>query len=141
MYTLFGAMLAPGFRNPCSGLVPSNAKAVAIHVRASNATAGGKLYAFSPEHFPPVKMEIVGFGPEAAAQDDAGVMLSTNGAFTLLASDAGTDLTVDVIGYFTADPIADIAGPTGPTGATGPTGPTSRLRPSNWSFDSQPSSN
>lgn len=120
MYAVSGPMQVEGFTNPCFGRIPDTAAAVAVRVTTSNGQGTGRLNAFNPEHWNPTRMPITDFTPEAGKIDEAGVMVGS-GMIGIESQNAGTDLVLEVLGYFIEDPSA--TGPAGPAGAAGPTGP------------------
>jgi len=123
LYSVFGVLDVKDFRNPCSGLIPDGADAIAVHVETSNPTGNGMLMAYNPDRWSPTKLDVAPISAKGPAQDDSGVMLGDQGTFALVATNAGADVTIDVIGYFVPDPIAPTeVGPQGPTGPTGPQG-------------------
>ncbi|HEX7680051.1 MAG TPA: hypothetical protein VF713_18115 [Thermoanaerobaculia bacterium] len=129
LYPVNGTSLTENFVNPCATLIPDTAIAVAIRVTTSNATALGRVMTFNPDVTNATPLPVVPITPGSQMVDEQGVMLShgpvsynTFGTLGLQTLDAGTDLTVDIIGFFLPDPTALLAGPAGPAGDAGATG-------------------
>ncbi|HEX7828598.1 MAG TPA: hypothetical protein VF787_03045 [Thermoanaerobaculia bacterium] len=120
LYTVSGEMRTGEFTNPCSYVIPSNALAVATRVYVQSPDGDGSIY-LTPAAWPPAAgMPILEFHGEDAVIEEGAVM--TRGAgFSLASIGAGTDVVVDLLGYFIEDP--DGQGPQGEQGLTGPQGP------------------
>lgn len=103
-YAARGYLSAGDFVNPCSGAIPSEARALDIRVHAVNPDSGGTLALSWGPTLPVAGIRALDYPTAAAnAMEEAGVMLDPNGSFTLHTT-AATDVVVEVLGYFLPDP-------------------------------------
>ncbi len=112
--------------NPCSGMVPDGAPAIAVRVTVLNADGEGTIY-LAPSSWAAVAgLPAVQFKQGQTAVEEAGVMLSA-GAFVAQSWNACSDLQIEILGYFLEDALqkqAMAGGPKGDKGDAGPIGPT-----------------
>lgn len=99
-----GYLSSSDFVNPCSGAIPTDARAIDIRIHALNPDAAGSLALSWGSLAPAAGFRALDY-PAAAtnAMEEAGVMLDANGSFTLHTT-APTDAVIEVLGYFIADP-------------------------------------
>jgi hypothetical protein len=125
-FQVTGTMRAGDWKNPCEDRVPSGALAVAMRIRVFEADGDGTIYV-SPSSWAAIAgLPVIVFQAEDVARDkplieETAMMIRGSGGFHLASAGAGSNLTVDILGYFIADP--DGAGPQGEMGPPGPTGP------------------
>jgi len=125
-YQVSGYLADGAWENPCSSVVPGNALAVAVRIYVKQPDGDGTVYLTPASWVPAGGMPILPFHKGDAIVEEGAVMIR-GGGFTLSAFGAGTDLTVDLLGYFVEDPngqgLKGEPGPAGPQGAIGPMGP------------------
>ena len=125
-YEVTGFMEKGDWRNPCSLVVPNNALAVAVRIYVKQPDGDGTIY-LSPASWSPTSgLPILPYQKGEALVEE-GAMMIAGGGFTLTSLGAGTDLTVDLLGYFLEDP--DGAGPQGEEGPAGPQGEVGPIGP------------
>ena len=125
-YQVTGFLEDGDWQNPCSYVVPGNALAVAVRVYVRQPDGDGTVYLAPAAWAPTAGLPILAYHKGDAVVEE-GAMMIRGGGFTLSSFGAGTDLTVDLLGYFLGDPDAagpqGEQGPAGPQGSTGPIGP------------------
>jgi hypothetical protein len=118
-YQVAGYMGDGDWKNPCSLVVPTNALAVAVRIYVKQPDGDGTVYLAPRSWAPAGGLPILAFHKGDAVVEE-GAMMIRGGGFTLSSFGAGTDLVVDLLGYFLEDP--DGAGPQGEQGPAGPQG-------------------
>jgi len=123
-YRATGELIDGNWTNPCSEQIPNNALAIAARVWRVGAWSDGTVMWVTPGNgSAPDKMSkvVLREGEETAAE---ATFLLRNQMFTITSQVGGSDLMVDVIGYFLPDPWGrGEKGDKGDTGAAGPQGP------------------
>jgi hypothetical protein len=119
--------LRTGFwQNPCAYKVPSNALAVSLRLTVKEPAGDGILYLAPSTWYAAAGLPVLAFHQGDAVMEESAMMLKGE-SFQILSASAGTDLVVDVLGYFIEDP--DGAGKPGAQGETGPMGPSGPAGP------------
>jgi hypothetical protein len=125
IYAAAGTLSDGIWMNPCSGVVPEAAPAIAVRVTVFNGDGDGTIY-LAPSNWAAVSgLPVLRFKQNETAVEEGGVMLA-NGSFTALSWNAGADLQIEVLGYFLEDKLQEQAmagGPKGDKGDPGPAGP------------------
>jgi len=123
-YRATGELIDGNWTNPCSAQIPNNALAVAARVWRVGAWSDGTVMWVTPgSGSAPDKMSKVVLREGEATAAEATFLLR-NQMFTITSQVGGSDLMVDVIGYFLPDPWGrGEKGDKGDTGAAGPQGP------------------
>jgi hypothetical protein len=125
IYAAAGSLSDGVWMNPCSGLVPDAAAAIAVRATVSNSDGDGTLY-LAPSSWSPVAgLPIVQFKQGVTTVEEGGVMLA-GGSLVALAWNACADLQIEVLGFFLEDKLqreAMIGGPKGDKGDPGALGP------------------
>ncbi|HEU4889574.1 MAG TPA: hypothetical protein VFV49_16940 [Thermoanaerobaculia bacterium] len=119
-YQVSGYLGDGDWANPCSYVVPGNALAVAVRIYVKQPDGDGTVYLAPASWAPFGGLPVLPFHKGDAIVEEGAVMIR-GGGFTLSSFGAGTDLTVDLLGYFVEDP--DGQGPQGEPGPAGPQGP------------------
>jgi hypothetical protein len=119
-YQVTGFMESGGWKNPCSLVVPSNALAVAVRIYVKEPDGDGTIYLAPASWTPAAGLPILAYHKGDPVVEE-GAMMIRGGGFTLSSFNAGTGITVDLIGYFLEDPEGQ--GPQGEQGPAGPQGP------------------
>jgi hypothetical protein len=119
-YQVTGMMRAGEWQNPCSLVVPSNALAVALRIYVQGAVGDGTIYVSPAAWIPAAGLPVLKFHQGDSVVEETAMMIR-GGGFSMASFGAGTDVTVDLLGYFIADP--DGSGPQGEIGPAGPQGP------------------
>jgi Collagen triple helix repeat (20 copies) len=134
IYAATGSLSDGVWVNPCSGLVPDGAAAIAVRATVSNSDGDGTLY-IAPSSWSPVAgLPIVQFKQGVTTVEEGGAMLA-GGSFVALPWNACADLQIEVLGFFLEDKLqkeAMIGGPKGDKGdpgALGPQGPAGAAGP------------
>ena len=139
VYAITGVLTSGDFTNPCSGLVPGEARAVSVRVHAVEPDTDGTIfmneaylrsYPYGPFGWwvphPERRMPVLTFHAGDDIMEEAGVMIG-DGLIVVEMNNASTDLFIEVLGYFMKDPILSdrtaFTGPEGPKGEPGPAGP------------------
>ena len=125
IYAAAGSLSEGVWVNPCSGVVPDAAPAIAVRVTVSGSDADGTLYLAPSSWSPAAGLPVVQFTKGATKTEEGGVMLD-NGSFVALSWNASADLQIEVLGYFLEDKLQEQAmkgGPKGDKGDPGPAGP------------------
>ena len=126
IYAAAGSLSEGVWVNPCSGVVPAAAPAIAVRVTVSNGDGDGTIYLAPSSWSPAAGLPVVQFTQGATKSEEGGVMLA-NGSFVALAWNAAADLQIEVLGFFLEDKLQELAmkgGPKGDKGEPGPQGPT-----------------
>jgi hypothetical protein len=125
-YQATGAMRSGDWKNPCEFKIPANALALAARVSVKDADGHGTIYLAPGTWQPTSGMPALEFHQGDVVLEESATMLRAGG-FKMMSSGAGTNIVVDLLGYFIPDPdgagLQGEPGPAGPQGAIGPTGP------------------
>lgn len=121
-YQVMGLMREGDWNNPCSEAVARDAVAVAVRIHVQDAEGDGTVY-LAPAAWPATAgLAIFGYHEGETAMEETAMMIR-GGGFTLASIGAGTDFTVDILGYFVEDPDGHgVKGDRGPAGQQGPQG-------------------
>ena len=125
-YQVTGFMQDGDWKNPCSLVVPTNALAVAVRIYVKQPDGDGTMYLAPASWAAASGLPILAYQKGDAVVEE-GAMMIRGGGFTLASFGAGTDVTVDLLGYFLEDP--DGAGPQGPKGDPGVAGAQGEIGP------------
>ena len=125
-YQVSGYLGDGAWENPCSYTVPGNALAVAVRIYLKQPDGDGTVFLTPASWVPASGFPLLPFHKGDAIMEEGAVMIR-GGGFTLSTFGAGTDLTLDLLGYFVEDPDGQgpqgKPGPAGPQGEIGPMGP------------------
>ena len=118
-YKVSGEMKYGDWENPCANKIPADALAVAVRINVKEADGDGTIYLGSGAWWPNASLPVLAFHKDDSLVEESAMMVRSGG-FSLMSSGAGTDVVVDLLGYFIADPNG--AGPQGEAGPQGPAG-------------------
>jgi hypothetical protein len=122
-YEVSGELRNGDFTNPCSYAIPTSALAVSARVYVVSADGDGTIYLAPRTWAPASGLPILAFKKGDSVVEE-GAMMVRGGGFTLSSFGAGTDVVVDLLGYFIEDPDGHgPVGPQGPAGLQGEAGP------------------
>ncbi|MDP9194591.1 MAG: collagen-like protein [Acidobacteriota bacterium] len=122
VYHPIGYLVEGQFRNPCSELIPSDAVALSVRIAAYEPGGNGSVY-LGPAAIPAYNRAALRFSQGNDAQQEANVVLEDK-SFVVAVADQSTELTIDIIGFFIPDPLANAAkGDKGERGERGEMGP------------------
>ena len=122
-YDVQGAMRNDQWENPCAFVIPADALAVSFRIHVSAADGDGTIYVAPRTWAPAAGLPILAFR-QGDSRMEEGAMMIRAGGFALSSLGAGTDVVIELLGYFIADPDGrGVQGEQGPQGAMGPMGP------------------
>jgi hypothetical protein len=122
VYPVSGTMVRGDFVNPCSAKIPPEALAVTLRVYVKSPDSDGAMYLSPIGWEAGAGIPVMSFQKNADAIEESAMMVR-GGGFGIGSVGASTDVVVDIIGYFIADPDGHgVIGPAGPQGPAGEPG-------------------
>src|SRR5947209_14058219 len=117
-YPSRGVLQTITFVNPCSEQIPLDAIGIVGRFEVTPGDGDGEVRIDANNPLSPDATTVLKFKKNEVLMFEAGVMFGAGGTFGVATSNAGAEVTIDVLGYLLPDP-APSAGPAGPKGDQG----------------------